>query len=116
MIVSRMTGFIAVDNAVQVGKVSVEINALCIFTTNSPASTPILPSQSQLHIIACTSITDYNQLYLANNKCISRRAPDYLTSMCNVVSDRFEIGHFCKFWSSVTLTLTLVQVIWHNVV
>jgi len=30
--------------------------------------------------------------------------------------DRLEIGHFCKFWTSVAFLLMLDRVIWHTVV
>jgi len=52
MVVCRMTCFVTVNNAVQVRKVSVQIDALGIFTSSGPAIAVVLTaSQSQLHII-----------------------------------------------------------------
>jgi len=61
MVVCRMTSFVTVNNAVQVRKVSVQIDALGIFTSSGPAIAIVLTASiTTAHYTSNISITNHN--------------------------------------------------------
>ena len=60
VVVLSMNCFIAVDNAVQVGKVSVQVNTLSICTSSSPVSASILAALTAETANTCQALLSYS--------------------------------------------------------